>query len=131
MKKRVLFICKYNRFRSKIAEARLKKIRKDVSVRSRGIIEGRMNRNKHEIEIPKKFGLNIKQKPKGIKYSDLEWADYVIITANNVPSKLFESRRIKNKIIQWNIPDVYPNTSVREIEGIVKKVIKEVDNIKI
>jgi len=131
MKKKVLFICKYNRFRSKIAEAQLKKIRKGVSVRSRGIIEGRMNRNKHEIGIPKKFGLNIKQKPNGVKYGDLEWADYVIITANNVPSKLFQSKRTKYKIIQWNIPDVYPNTPVREIEGVVKKVISEVNKLKI
>ena len=124
MKKKVLFICKYNRFRSKIAEARLKKINDSVSVRSRGIIEGRMNRNKHETEIPLRFGLKIKTQPNGVKYSDLEWAEYVVITANNVPKELFKSHRLKYKIIQWDIDDVYPDTPIREIEKVVEKVIK-------
>ena len=85
-RKKVLFICKYNRFRSKIAEAYFRKVHPGNHVRSRGIIQGKMNRHKKEIYLPKKLGLDIENKPIGIKYADLEWADLVVVTArNNVP----------------------------------------------
>jgi protein-tyrosine-phosphatase len=126
---KILFICKYNRFRSKVAEAYLKKINKNANVISRGIIEGEMNRNKKEIIIPEQFGLQINSPPVGIEFADLKWADYVIVVASNVPKRLFESRRIKNKVIQWDIPDVYPDSSDMFIKKVILQIMKKVDKL--
>lgn len=130
-KSKVLFICKYNRFRSKIAEAYYKKLYPGSPVRSRGLIQGKMNRNEKEIYLPKKLGLDIVNKPNGVHYADLEWADVIVITADNVPAKIFKSKRISPKIIQWNLPDIYPDTSDEEIHERVLEVIKKVDKLKV
>ena len=44
MTKSILFVCKYNRFRSRVAEAYFKKINKNknISVKSAGIIKGNL-----------------------------------------------------------------------------------------
>jgi protein-tyrosine-phosphatase len=131
MKKKVMFICKYNMFRSKIAEAYFKKLHPGHPVRSRGIIAGRTNRHAKEIYLPKKLGLNIQSKPNSIKYSDLEWADLIVVAANNVPAKLFHSKRTNAKVIQWNIPDVYPNTPEMKINDVILQVIRHVDKLKV
>lgn len=127
----ILFICKYNRFRSKIAEAYFNKInsnKKNFAI-SRGIIQGQMNRNKNEVSIAKEFELKIDSRPEGIAFDDLKWANLVIVVANNVPKNLFKSKRVKNKIVQWNISDIYPNSSDETVRKVVKQIIKNVDNL--
>lgn len=125
---RILFICKYNRFRSQIAEAYFKKVNKNknISSSSAGIIIG-----KPIIDIvrqtAKKLGFRISGKPKGIEESLLVKTDLVIIVADNVPASLFKTR-VKDVIV-WNIADT-TQFDKKEIERISRKIMKKVDELK-
>ena len=122
---KILFICKYNRFRSRVAETYLKEINKKIKIKSAGIIKGKPT-PKTVIKIAKTLGIKIKGKPKPIKEKELESTDKIIITANDVPPIIF--KRFKEKLIIWKIPDTTENNT-KEIKRIIKMIIKKVDNL--
>jgi len=101
----ILFVCKQNRLRSRIADAYFNKINKNkkIKTQSAGIFKGRPV-NKKAIKILKKIGLNISGETKGISTELLRKQDLVVIVADNVPKSLFDERHIK-KVIVWEIPD--------------------------
>lgn len=98
---RILFICKYNRFRSRIAEAYFKKINrnKNIKVSSGGIIIG-IPVAKTVKRIAKKLGFRIFGKPKGIREDLLVKTDLLVIVANDVPSYLFAKKSQKNNCLE-------------------------------
>lgn len=101
----ILFVCKYNRFRSRVAKAYFDKINKNRNIKtdSAGIFKGN-SVNKKTIDIVKKFRLNISGKTKGISVSLLKKQNLIVIVADNVPPSLFERRYMK-KLIVWKVPD--------------------------
>ena len=112
-------MCKYNRFRSRIAEAYFKKINKNkrVKVASAGIFKGGPV-SKEVISIGKKLGLKIKGVPRAISIKLLKWQSMVVIVADNVPKKLFSFNKKRGKeTIVWKIKD-----EIRSIPLIIKKV---------
>jgi protein-tyrosine-phosphatase len=135
---RILFVCKYNRFRSKVAEALFRKYCADadleVDTDSCGIVidESRP----YVAEITK---LLLAQKKAHVK-NDISkrvssylvsWADKIIIVADNV---LMEGVFPKNKTEVWGIKDVSESNPLdvsRIIEEIDKKVKELVSKIKI
>lgn len=126
MKKNILFICKYNRFRSKIAEAAFEKLDKNkkYNVKSAGIIKG-FPISKEIISEAEENGLKVKGKPKGISTDLLKWSDLVIITADDVPVYIFPKKYTKNLII-WKIRDVNGDKeSINEIIKIIKKKVEK------
>ncbi len=125
--KKILFICKFNRFRSRIAEAYLKKINPTAKVRSAGIIRG-TPLNENQINIAKEFGLNIEGKPRGLTSNMLIWQDITIIVANDVPREIFNNELYEKETRVWNIPDTESDKN-EEIRKIVKSIISEVDKI--
>ena len=82
MKKNLLFVCRYNRFRSRIAEAYFRKINKNkkIKVKSAGLIKGE-RLSKGSIRTAKKFGLNIKGKIQGLSSPIMAWQNIVVIVA--------------------------------------------------
>lgn len=123
----ILFLCKHNRFRSKIAEAYFNKINKNkyLKVQSSGIITGEKS-VPNVIEISKKLGFKIKNENSQRLTDKLwTWADVIIVVANNVPPEIFKNK--KNKVIQWKIPDTTPFNKKR-IEQISKMIVHRVDN---
>ena len=127
MKMKILFICKYNRFRSQIAETYFRKINRDKTIKSysAGIIIGTPIA-KNVKDIGKKFGLKINGKPKSIREKLLKEIDLLIIVANNVPEQLFETKT--RKLIKWNIPDTSQG-DLCDIERISKMIMKKVDEL--
>jgi len=127
----ILFICRYNRFRSRVAEAYFNKVNKNkkIRVKSAGLIKGKPL-DKDELKIAKKFNLNINGKPKGLDYKILDWYDTAIIVANNVQSKGIDKIRKNQKVIVWKINDV-PDDERDEkiISKMVEKIIKKVDDL--
>ncbi len=124
----ILFVCKYNRFRSRIAEAYFNKINKNknIKAKSRGIIKGDFPLNKTEVEIAKKkFGLNIYGKPNSIDIGLLKKTDLIVIVADNVPKKIFYTT-FKRRIIKWPIKDIEKEDGKDLIEEKIKKIIKKV-----
>lgn len=130
----ILFVCKYNRFRSKIAEVYFKKINKNskVNVKSRGIIEVNKpldslerKRNKY---LKKKFGFVLYGKSLSVDVKSLLWADKVIIVADDVPDVLFNSKKWKNKVEVWKVPDEKADNE-RNINKSVGLIIKKVGGL--
>ncbi|OIO43180.1 hypothetical protein AUJ63_00880 [Candidatus Pacearchaeota archaeon CG1_02_35_32] len=130
---KILFICKFNRFRSKIAESIFNKLNKNnkLKAKSAGIIMGRPI-SKEVLEASKEKGYVIKGKPQGISSDLLIWQDAIIIVADDVPTSLFKNnKKYGKKLIIWKIPDTDSNNKkelqkiIYQIEIKVKNLIKE------
>lgn len=123
----LLFICKYNRFRSKIAEGYFKKINKNrkIKVKSAGLIKS-TSLNPRTIKIARKLGVSMKGKPNGLSSELLLWQDIIVIVADDVPKKIFDNTGLEGEIIQWNIKDTKKHNS-EEITEIIKKIKLRID----
>lgn len=136
---KILFVCKYNRFRSQIAEQFFKKYNKNNNffARSAGIFKGLFPLDKIEKEMAKNFDITISKEPEAISIDVLKNIDLVVIVANDVPKTLFlyEGKYLQ-KIIKWEINDNYVgseddiNKIIRKIEIKVKKLIKKLEKRK-
>jgi protein-tyrosine-phosphatase len=89
---KILFICKYNAFRSRISEEYFNKISKNnnVGIISRGIIMGG-DSDKEQRRLAKQIlGINIaKRKPLPLRLQEMIDADKIIVVANDVPRIIF------------------------------------------
>jgi protein-tyrosine-phosphatase len=123
----ILFICRYNRFRSRVAEAYFKKVNKNHSVKSAGLIQGNPL-DKTQVGVAKKYGLKIKGNPQGLSSKLLAWHDLKIVVANDVPISIFKKsdKEHKKKTLLWKIPDEYSGKP-EKIGELVEKIIKHVD----
>ncbi|MFA5838368.1 MAG: hypothetical protein WC849_00275 [Candidatus Paceibacterota bacterium] len=123
----LLFICKYNRFRSKIAEGYFKKINKNkkIKVKSAGLIKG-TSLSPEKIKIAKELGVSMKGKPNGLSIELLIQQNIIVIVADDVPKKIFNNFGLNRQIIQWNIKDVKKNNP-KEITDIIKKIKLKID----
>jgi protein-tyrosine-phosphatase len=131
-KKNILFVCKYNRFRSKIAEFYLNKARNNLKAKSAGII--RVNRGlsskeeKRNKYLKKEFGIIINSKSRGINYKLLKKSDLIIIVADDVPKIIFNNKNWKDKILIWKIPDE-EGANKRNIKKIVFNIKKNINKL--
>lgn len=132
-KMKILFVCKYNRFRSRVAEAYFNKINKNPrnKAKSGGIIVGSYPLDKKEVAIAKELGIILKGKPEPITTEKLIWQDVVIIVADNVPKKIFKFNRKKfgKKVIVWRIPDIKNGENGQRIREIIQMIKKKVDGL--
>jgi protein-tyrosine-phosphatase len=129
---KILFICKYNLFRSRVAEEYFKKINnnKEIKIFSRGIIIGKTPRKEHVNLSKELLGINIrKRKPLPLNIKDLKKADLIIVTADDIPKILFNHNSLKNKkIIFWKIKDEQFQNK-KNIKSIILKIKKKVDKL--
>ena len=133
---KILFVCKHNRFRSKVAEAIFNKLNKNkkIEAESAGIMIDKLRNYIAEnvIKVMKKKSYNVRGKSKQLTKEVLESIDLLIIVANNVDKGLF--REFKGKIIKWEIPDADESEKekitkiIRDIEVRVKNLIGELNN---
>ena len=126
--KQILFVCKHNRYRSQIAQAyfNLTNKNKNYHAQSAGIFVGNPI-GKTVKQETKKLGIILNGKPKPLFEKDFTKWEQVIIVADNVPLKLFRSKRFK-KITQWDIPDTKED-NIPEIQKGIKAIIKKVDSL--
>lgn len=133
----IIFICKHNVFRSRVAEAFFYKINKNkkIKVSSGGLIIGRNLSRNQEIAI-KEQNIKLISKPKNINTELLKNQDLIIISADDVPISLFNNKNYVKKIIQWKIPDVLTDNIkeakyvVNLIKNKVLELVKELENDK-
>ena len=136
---KILFVCKYNKFRSKIAEAYFNKVNKNkrIKARSAGIIRGSVI-NDEIVNAASKFGITIdpKKNPKPLTTKLLKWQDMLIIVADDIPRELFSNVESVKKLVMWQIPDITLNDgdgisrSINMIIEQVDKLIKELEEKK-
>ncbi|MBU2615492.1 MAG: hypothetical protein KKC19_00110 [Nanoarchaeota archaeon] len=122
MVKRILFVCKHNIFRSRIAEELFKKLikKKDYKALSAGIIKW----NKRDLRkdggfeaekrVAKKKGINLSVKSRGLSSSLLRDTDIVVIVADDVSFEIFKDKSFGGKLISWKIPDVKDENKDKE-----------------
>lgn len=133
--KNILFVCKHNMFRSKIAEAYFNKMNKNknLKVDSAGVIRGYLPLDKKEVSIAKEFGIKLKGKPQGLSVDLIKRQNLIIIVADDVPKSLFNCKEYINfkttKIINWKIPDNPGATDNNKIKKIIKLIIKKVEEL--
>lgn len=124
--KRILFVCKHNRFRSRTAEAAFNKLNpnKEITAESAGLFQGNYPLSPIQVEEARKLGLNIEGKPRGISDELLKKISTVIIVADNVPPSIF-NEQVK-EILTWNIPDV-TNESPEDNNLTIRKIIERTE----
>jgi len=128
---KILFVCKYNKFRSRIAEAYFKKVNKNkaIKVASAGVFRGTYPLDSQEVRLSKKLGVDIRGKPRGINIDFLKEIDMIIIVSDNVPKNLFTfKKKYVQKVIIWNIPDEQ-NGNASNVIKIINSIKDKVDNL--
>ncbi len=127
MKKRILFVCKYNRFRSRVAAEYFRKINKNkkFEVSSAGLIKGEPINPVSE-KIARGFGLNIHGKTRGLSSELLKKQDLVVIVADDVPPSVLKDHC--RKIIVLKVKDTKV-INARILKQIIKEIIKKVDDL--
>ncbi len=127
MKKRILFVCKYNRFRSRVAAEYFKKLDKNkkFEVSSAGLIKGEPV-NSVAAKTAREFGLNIHGKTRGLSSELLKKQDRVVIVADDVPSEVLKDHC--RKIIVLKVKDTKV-INARILRQIIKEIIKKVDDL--
>ena len=130
MKKNILFICKHNVFRSRVAASYFKKINKNPNLKgvSAGLIKG-SRLNKEQVKAAKKFKLNIRGVPRSLTEKILNASDRIIIVADDVPKKIFSKESdYYNRVIIWKIKDQKIKGEKHSI-AVIKEIIKKVENL--
>lgn len=125
---KVLFICKYNRFRSKIAEGIFNKKNKNKKhkAKSAGMIQRSYPLDKEEVLVAKELGIKLKGKPKGLSTDILKWHDTAIIVADDVPKDILKDNyKFGKKLIIWKIKDA-ESKNKKEIKLIIMKIEEKV-----
>ena len=123
----ILFVCKHNRFRSKIAEAIFNKLNKSKRFRARsaGLIRGSPV-NYFQKSVCINQGIKLRDPVNGISTKLLKWQGILVIVADDVPPSIFiNNRKYGKKLIVWKIPDAKSNER-KEIINIIKLIEKKV-----
>ncbi len=125
----ILFVCKYNAFRSRVAEVYFNKINKNpnIKAKSSGIIGGAVVMEKQG-EALKKCGMVLKRKSKGLSMDLLRWQNIMIIVADDVQPSLFNNKKYGKKLIVWKIRDTKDKEG-KDIPKIVNKIKRKVDKL--
>ena len=124
---KIAFVCKYNRFRSQIAEAYFNKLNKNKSIKvySAGVIKG-WPIAKTTKKIAKELGIELSGKTKTLNEDLLVSLDLIIVVADNVPGDLFKGR--VDKIIVWKIKDANQSNE-KEIAKVIKQIKPKVEKL--
>ncbi len=130
MEKHILFVCRYNRFRSVLAEGLFNKYNKDKSIKAKsaGAIKG-SPLSENTRKLAKEFKIKIKRAPQGLSSKLLVWQNTTIIVADDVPPQLFDKNKEYGKeVIVWKIRDANGN-GITEMRRITKEIEKNVKDL--
>ena len=137
-KYKILFVCKFNRYRSNVALALFNKHNRNPNViaKASGVVQGPPVLEKMK-RVASEFGVSLERKPKHLTEYDYSWADLVITIGKDLDKGTFE--RIAGrprKVISWELADVeqfdldyYGQTMklTAEIEARVKNLLKDLE----
>ncbi|PIN77996.1 hypothetical protein COV15_00635 [Candidatus Woesearchaeota archaeon CG10_big_fil_rev_8_21_14_0_10_34_12] len=133
---KIVFVCKHNRFRSKVAETIFNKLNKNKSVmaESAGLVPDSAHPYVAEsvIKIMDEMGYKVGGKPRQLTRGLLEGFDMLVIVANDIDKQFFHD--FSGKILQWDIPDCdqADEKRIREIidkiEGKVRGFVESLNN---
>src|SRR3989338_5416652 len=131
---KILFVCAHNRFRSKVAEALFLKLNKSkkVEVKGAGVALYVLNQYiaPNVLEVLREKGINkIDEQSHPITDEGVEWADKIIVVADNIQHELLPEEKTE----YWKISDCAQDDlegireRVEQIEVKVKELIKKLN----
>lgn len=140
IKKKILFVCKHNIFRSQVAKSIFNKLNKNKKyvADSAGLIKWDKKDLKGDIgykaekRASKKKGIILKRNSKGLNSSMLKHTDILVIVADDVPQSIFKKADYFNgKIIVWKTRDVKDRDKEKEKIALrsIKFIEKKVGNL--
>ena len=127
-KENILFVCRFNRTRSRIAEAYFNKVNKNKNfkAKSAGLFQGRPV-GKEDIKLARKFGVNICGKVKAMSSKLMFWQTRTIVVADDVPIQVFDrNKEYGMNLSIWKIKDTKYQ---KDPDNLVKEIIKKVDDL--
>lgn len=119
----ILFVCKHNRFRSKVAEAIFNSlVNGKARAESRGLFldEIRPYVEESVINVMKDKGYEISGKPKQLGFQEMKNFDVLAVISNGIEKEFFDN--FKKKILIWNISDTDAKDIVR-----IKEIVNEIE----
>jgi protein-tyrosine-phosphatase len=130
--KKIIFICKYNAFRSRVAEKYFNKLNKNKEWKavSRGFIMG-ADPDEKQFRIARTLlSVNINFKSKPVDLKELVEADKIVVVAKDIPNAMFDYWLVplKKKVVRWDIKDEQ-NKNEKNIKKIVFKIQKRVEKL--
>ena len=123
---KILFVCKHNRFRSKVAEAFFNKLNtnQDWKAESAGEVFNDKETPENVIKVLKEFKVEVNhKKPRQINQNLIEKFDLIIVVADNVD---LSDKVNGKKLVVWKISD----TPEEDVKGILKRVEKIEHKVK-
>ena len=126
--RKILFVCKYNAFRSRVAEEYFNKINPKNGAISRGIIMGEDSDGIQRKVAKSLLGINIaKRKPLPSTFQDMKNSDLIVVVANDIPKIIFNYPlpSIQKKLVLWKIKDEQNmnEANIRKIVLVIKRRI--------
>ena len=118
----LLFVCKHNRFRSKVAEVLFKKYLPRAHVKSAGIKLDLLYVAPLVKKVRGENGVEADNTPRAITPELIDWTDKIIIVADNVDAGIFPAAKVE----RWGVSDCDQDDEegirlrVRDIEQRVK-----------
>lgn len=133
---KILFVCKHNIFRSKVAEAYFNKINKNRNIQSSsvgvipglGLTKSQEKVTRTQASVANKFGIKVIRNPRGLSVRLLREQDLIILVSNDIPIKIFNNKSYIKKVIEWKIPDVI-NNNPKAMEKTIRLIIKKIDKL--
>jgi len=126
---RVLFVCTGNSFRSPVAEALLKKIRRDIEVRSAGTEPASdIAPNAKDLLKEENALRYVKERPEAINEKIVNEADLIVVMKEKHRQELMNRYpHVREKIRVWDIDDpiFLPPGHDRRIMKIIKSKVEE------
>lgn len=125
----ILFVCKHNRFRSKVAEALWRAFVRDKRfvVKSAGIARdvarAYVAANVHRA-VEKRGGVIADEQPRVVSKQTIRWADYIVVVADNVDVKMFPH----DKTEQWEVEDA-DESELEKIRVSTRKIEQHVRDL--
>ena len=127
----ILFVCKWNRFRSNSAESIFNYLNKskEHEARSGGFFPG-VPVSDDIVEAGERIGVRISKKQQGLTHKLLMWSDVIIIVADDVPKSMFWQMKENDgkRIVKWKIKDVF-GTSVEKRKKGLEEIKRKVERL--
>lgn len=126
----ILYVCKHNVFRSRIAEEYAKQ--RGLDADSAGLIPcGTILPEELPVQarVAKEFGIDLYFKPKPVTLEMLTKVSKLVIVAKDVPKEIFNNPayQLDGKIEHWMLPDVRSGSLEEDSRRIIEQIIKQVD----
>lgn len=129
--KNILFICKWNRFRSKVAESYFNKINsnEEISAKSAGIIYDYTPQDMDEDKAARDKGIEIDFGYQGMRLDLWDWADLIVVVADNVPKDIFRKDiGYDTEVECWNITDNHGH-NISSMHNIIDQIKDNVEKL--